>query len=83
MEISIKEIIIPKIPKKVPNLRFLLCNNVWCNENQSKHSFKGWFDEFDTNVISVFDIFACNFGKDWATETCFTSNEQLKPLLFG
>ena len=44
---------------------------------------KGWFDEFDTNVISVFDIFACNFGKDWATETCFTSNEQLKPLLFG
>ena len=46
-------------------------------------STKGWFDEFDTNVISVFDIFACNFSENWATETCFTSNEQLKPLLFG
>ena len=50
---------------------------------ESSWDTKGWFDEFDTNVISVFDIFACNFGKDWATETCFTSNEQLKPFLFG
>ena len=47
------------------------------------HFYKGWFDEFDTNVISVFDIFAWNFCENWATETCFTSNEQLQPLLFS
>ena len=52
------------------------------NGHNSIHT-KGWFNEFDTNVISVFDIFTCNFGKNWATETCFTSNEQLKPFLFG